>query len=47
MPARKPGLKPSEVVYMIENGSDVHPDYPDILRMNGKRTGMLMIQNQE
>jgi subtilisin family serine protease len=45
--ARKPGLKPSEVVYMIENGSDVHPDYPDILRMNGKRTGMLLIQNQE
>lgn len=45
--ARKPALKPSEVVYMIENGSDVHPDYPDILRMNGKRTGMLLIQNQE
>ncbi|MCK9996546.1 MAG: S8 family serine peptidase [Candidatus Krumholzibacteria bacterium] len=45
--ARKPELKPSEVVYMIENGSDQHPDYPDILRMNGKRSGMLLIQNQE
>jgi subtilisin family serine protease len=44
---RKPGLKPSEVVYMIENGCDVHPEYPDILRMNGKRAGMLLIQNQE
>jgi len=45
--ARKPGLKPSEVVYIIENGSDVHPDYPDILRMNGKRTGMLLLESQE
>jgi len=45
--ARKPELKPSEVVYMIENGCDIHPEYPDILRMNGKRAGMLLIQNQE
>ncbi len=45
--ARKSELKPSEVVYMIEQGSDTHPDHPDILRMNGKRTGMLLLQNQE
>jgi len=45
--ARKPELKPSEVVYIIEQGSDTHPDHPDILRMNGKRTGLLLIQNQE
>ncbi|MEN8008593.1 MAG: S8 family serine peptidase [Candidatus Krumholzibacteriota bacterium] len=45
--ARKPELKPAEIVLMIEQGADAHPDHPDILRMNAKRTGMLLLQNQD
>jgi hypothetical protein len=44
---RKSDLKPAEVVLMIEQGSDPHPDHPDILRMNAKRSGMLLLQNQD
>ncbi len=44
---RKPDLKPAEIVLMIEQGADAHPDHPDILRMNAKRSGMLLLQNQD
>ena len=44
---REPDLKPSEVVLMIEQGADLHPDHPDILRMNAKRSGMLLLQKQD
>ena len=36
-----------EAIRELKKSLAVNPDYPDILRMNGKRTGMLMIQNQE
>jgi subtilisin family serine protease len=42
--ARKPELKPAEIVILIEQGSDSHPDHPDILRMNPKRTGLSLLQ---
>jgi len=43
--ARKPEFTPAEVVLMIEQGADSHPDHPDILRMNGKRSGTLLLTN--
>ncbi len=44
--ARQPNLKPAEVVILIEQGADQHPEYPAILRMNAKRTGLKLRQNQ-
>ena len=38
--ARKPELRPAEVVMLIEQGADPHPEHPDILRMNAKRSGI-------
>ncbi len=43
--ARKPELKPAEVVLIIEQGADPHADHPDILRMNPKRSGTLLLTN--
>jgi hypothetical protein len=43
--ARKPELKPAEVVLLIEQGADAHPDHPAILRMNAKRSGTLLLTN--
>jgi hypothetical protein len=40
---RKPELRPGEVVLLIEQGADPHPDHPDILRMNAKRSGTLLL----
>jgi len=44
---RKPDLKPAEVVLIIEQGADAHPDHPAILRMNAKRSGMLLLQHAD
>ena len=43
--ARKPELTPAEVVLIIEQGADPHTDHPDILRMNAKRSGTLLLTN--
>jgi subtilisin family serine protease len=41
--ARKPDLKPAEIVILIEQGADTHPEHPDILRINPKRTALSLL----
>jgi subtilisin family serine protease len=43
--ARKPELRPAEVVILIEEGCDPHPEHPAILRMNAKRSGTQLMTN--
>ncbi len=40
--ALKPDLKPAEIVALIEQGADPHPDHPEILRMNAKASAALI-----
>jgi len=38
----RPSLQPAEVVKLIEQGADAHPDHPEILRLNPKRSAALL-----
>jgi subtilisin family serine protease len=44
--ARDPGLHPAEVARLIEEGADPHPDHPDLLRVNPKASGALLLENR-
>lgn len=42
--ARDPDLTPPEIILLIEQGAEQNPDYPDILRVNPKRSGILLME---
>jgi len=39
--ALEPGLEPAQVIALIEEGADPHPDHPEIKRMNAKASAAM------